>query len=93
MLRLITFLEEAAGVELVLPVTPAGYQWAHEAAIETVTVDQLGDLNFFGGKRMGSTTLHDCPVSYTHLDVYKRQAGSRVCWRASPRACRPPTPP
>ncbi len=60
MLRLITFLEEAAGVELVLPVTPAGYQWAHEAAIETVTVDQLGDLNFFGGKRMGSTTLHDC---------------------------------
>ena len=60
MLRLITFLEEASGVELVLPVTPAGYQWAHEAAIETVTVDQLGDLNFFGGKKMGSTTLHDC---------------------------------
>ena len=60
MLRLITFLEEAAGVELVLPVTPSSYQWAHEAAIETVTVDQLGDLNFFGGKRMGSTTLHDC---------------------------------
>ena len=59
-LRLITFLEEAAGVELVLPVTPSSYQWAHEAAIETVTVDQLGDLNFFGGKRMGSTTLHDC---------------------------------
>ena len=60
MLRLITFLEEAAGVELVLPVTPSSYQWAHEAAIETVTVDQLGDLNFFGGKRRGSTTLHDC---------------------------------
>ncbi len=59
MLRLITFLEEAAGVELVLPVTPAGYQWAHEAAIETVTVDQLGDPNF-GGKGDGSTTLHDC---------------------------------
>ena len=36
MLRLITFLEEAAGVELVLPVTPSSYQWAHEAAIETV---------------------------------------------------------
>lgn len=60
MLRLITFLEEASGVELVLPVTPSSYQWPHEAAIETVTVDQLGDLNFFGGKRMGSTTLHDC---------------------------------
>ena len=60
MLRLITFLEEAAGVELVLPVTPSSYEWPHEAAIETVTVDQLGDLNFFGGKKMGSTTLHDC---------------------------------
>ncbi len=46
MLRLITFLEEAAGVELVLPVTPSSYQWAHEAAIETVTVDQLGISTF-----------------------------------------------
>lgn len=60
MIRLITFLEEAAGTELVLPVTPASYEWAHEAVIETVTVDQLGDLNFFGGKKMGSTTLRDC---------------------------------
>ena len=60
MLRLITFLEEATGIELVLPVTPASYSWPHEAAIETVKVDQLGDLNFYGGKRMGSTTLRDC---------------------------------
>lgn len=60
MIRYITFLEEAAGRELMLPVTPAGYEWAHEAAIETVRVDQLGDLNFFGGRRMGSTTLRDC---------------------------------
>lgn len=60
MLRLITLLDETGGVELVLPVTPAGYEWPHEAAIETVTVDQLGDLNFFGGKKMGSTTLWDC---------------------------------
>ncbi len=60
MKRYITFLEEAAGVELVLPVTPAAYEWAHEAAIETVTVDQLGDLNFFGGQRMGAATLSGC---------------------------------
>lgn len=60
MLRLFTFLDEAAGIELVLPVSPAGYEWPHEAAIEKVTVDQLGDLNFFGGKKMGSTTLRDC---------------------------------
>ena len=43
-----------------LPVTPGAYQWTHEANIESVTVDQLGDLNFFGGLRMGSTTLTDC---------------------------------
>lgn len=51
MLRLITLLDETGGVELVLPVTPAGYEWPHEAAIETVTVDQLGDLNFFGERK------------------------------------------
>ena len=61
MLRLITFLEEAAGVELVLPVTPSSYQWAHEAAIETVTVDQLGDLNFFGGK--------DTPAAFVNFKI------------------------
>ena len=60
MLRRITFLEETTGIELTLPVTPPGYQWNHDAAIETVTVDQLGDLNFFGGKKMGQTTLQDC---------------------------------
>lgn len=60
MLRLFTFLEEAAGIELVLPVSPASYEWSHEAVIETVTVDQLGDLNFFGGKKMGATTLPSC---------------------------------
>lgn len=60
MQRYITFLDEAAGVELTLPVTPAGYEWAHEAVIQQVTVDQMGDLNFFGGRRMGSTTLRDC---------------------------------
>ena len=57
MIRYITLLDEAGGRELVLPVTPASYSWAHEAVIETVTVDQLGDLNFFGGRRMGRTTL------------------------------------
>lgn len=60
MLRLITFLEEATGTELTLPMTPPSYQWDHSAAIETVTVDQLGDLNFFGGKKLGRTTLKDC---------------------------------
>ena len=60
MKRYITLLDEAGGIELVLPVTPATYSWAHEAVIEAVTVDQLGDLNFWGGKRMGRTTLSDC---------------------------------
>lgn len=60
MQRYITFLDESAGVELTLPVTPSGYEWPHEAVIQQVTVDQMGDLNFFGGRRMGSTTLRDC---------------------------------
>lgn len=60
MKRLITFLDEASGIQLVLPVTPAGYEWARQAAIQVVTVDQLGDLNFFGGRRMASTTLAEC---------------------------------
>lgn len=60
MLRIFTFLEEAAGRELVLPVSPASYEWSHGAVIEPVTVDQLGSLNFFGGRQMGSTTLRDC---------------------------------
>ena len=60
MRRYITLLDEAGNLELTLPVTPASYSWPHEAVIETVTVDQLGDLNFWGGKKMGSTTLPDC---------------------------------
>ena len=60
MIRYITLLDEAGNLELTLPVTPASYSWPHEAVIETVTVDQLGDLNFWGGKKMGSTTLPDC---------------------------------
>lgn len=60
MIRYITLLDEAANTELVLPVTPASYSWTHDAVIETVTVDQLGDLNFWGGKKMGSTKLTDC---------------------------------
>ena len=43
-----------------LPVTPSGYEWASRASIETVAVDQLGDLNLFGGTRMAQTTLRDC---------------------------------
>lgn len=60
MKRYITLLDEAGSSELVLPVTPASYSWDHGAAIEVVAVDQMGDLNFWGGRELGRTTLADC---------------------------------
>ena len=44
MLRIMSFLEEATGKELVLPVTPAKYSWRHPNGIETVQLDQLGEI-------------------------------------------------
>ena len=76
MQRYVTFLEESAGIELVLPVSPAAYQWPHEAAIETVTVDQLGDLNFFGGKKLGQTTLSVNAAVLIAGVTYREQDGS-----------------
>ena len=54
MLRIMSFLEEATGKELVLPVTPAKYFGRHPNGIETVQLDQLP-----GGSRMGDCTLED----------------------------------
>lgn len=59
MLRIMSFLEEATGKELVLPVTPAKYFWRHPNGIETVQLDQLGEINLPGGARMGDCTLED----------------------------------
>ena len=59
MLRILSFLEEATGTELVLPVTPASYQWEHPSAIETIQLDQAGERNLFGGRAMGRCTLTD----------------------------------
>lgn len=42
------FVDAAAGVELVLPVTPAGYGWEHGINVEQVNIDRLGDLNLPG---------------------------------------------
>ena len=57
MKRYITLLDEGAGLQMVLPVTPAGYEWARRAAIEVVAVDRLGEVNLFGGKRLASAVL------------------------------------
>lgn len=58
-LRVMSFLDESAGKELVLPVTPAKYTWRHPNRIETVRLDQLGEVNLPGGARMGECTLED----------------------------------
>lgn len=58
-LRIMSFLEEATGKELVLPVTPAKYFWRHPNAVETVRLDQLGEITLPGGVKMGDCTLED----------------------------------
>ena len=59
MRRIMSFLEEGAGKELVLPVTPASYTWEHANRVETIQLDRLGEINLPGGALMGSCTLSD----------------------------------
>lgn len=57
MRRVLSFLDERQGFELILPVTPSGYRWTHGAAVETLAMDRLGDLNLRGGKTLANETL------------------------------------
>lgn len=59
MLRIFSFVEEATGKELILPVTPTKYFWRHPSRVESVRLDQLGDINLPGGREMGDCTLED----------------------------------
>lgn len=59
MRRIISFLEEGAGRELVLPVTPSSYTWDRGVRVETIQLDQVGEVNLPGGQLMGSCTLSD----------------------------------
>lgn len=54
-----SFLEEKTGRELVLPVTPPGYTWERPNRVETIALDQIGEINLPGGIMMGSCTLDD----------------------------------
>ena len=56
-LRRITLLDEVAGRELTLPVMPSAYQWTHGVNMETVAINQLGDLVFPGGKKLHAETV------------------------------------
>ena len=44
-------------MELALPVTPSSYAWSVGRRVETVQLDQLGEINLPGGTAMGSCTL------------------------------------
>ena len=59
MRRIISFLEPSAGKELILPVTPPSYDWTHGSRVETIQLDQLGEINLPGGRLMGSCTLSE----------------------------------
>lgn len=57
MRRIMSFLDEKTGRELVLPVTPSGYTWNRPNRVETIQLDQIGEINLPGGTMMGSCTL------------------------------------
>ena len=46
------FVDEEAGIELVLPVTPKSYEWENGVNMETVNIDSLGDLVLPGRKAL-----------------------------------------
>ncbi|MGI6029761.1 MAG: LysM peptidoglycan-binding domain-containing protein [Candidatus Heteroscillospira sp.] len=56
-MKLFTFLDEAAGIELTLPVTPSGYSWREGRRVETVELQESGEANLAGVMAMGSATL------------------------------------
>lgn len=59
MLRILSFIDEAGGTELVLPVTPPAYEWRCSGRVESVRLDQLGEINLPAGQRMGEGVLND----------------------------------
>ena len=59
MLRIISFVDPATSQELILPVTPARYQWNGPANLQIVSLDQLGEATLYGGAKMGDGTLED----------------------------------
>lgn len=59
MLRILSFIDESGGQELTLPVTPPSYQWRCMGRVESVRLDQLGEINLPAGRRMGEGTLED----------------------------------
>ena len=52
MLRKLCLLDELTGTELMLPVTPPGYSWMRGVSYESVHIDQLGDIDFPGGRKL-----------------------------------------
>lgn len=99
MRRIMTFLNEATGRELTLPVTPGSYRWTHENSVETIQLDQAGEINLPGGRLMGSCTLEclfpaqlypfcnpgavDNPYIYIEQLERWSDAGSVVRWMVS----------
>lgn len=55
--RRVSFVDDRAGVELVMPVTPSGYDWVWASDFTSVHIDQLGDVGFPAGKKPNSAKL------------------------------------
>lgn len=55
--RRVSFVDERAGTELVMPVTPQGYDWVWAGDFTSVHIDQLGDVAYWAGKKANSAKL------------------------------------
>ncbi|MEM5779799.1 MAG: LysM peptidoglycan-binding domain-containing protein [Lawsonibacter sp.] len=55
--RVQIYLEETAGIELILPITPQGYQWDTAIVINKVTIDGLGELNLPGRPKLAEEVV------------------------------------
>lgn len=51
------FVDSGTGEAVVLPISPPSYAWENGINIEQVTVDQLGDLNLGGHKRLDNRSV------------------------------------
>lgn len=91
MRRIISFLDPASGTELILPVTPSSYEWSHGNRVESIQLDQIGEINLPGEKLMGSCTMSDvlfparlysfcnpgaAPTPYVYLEQLERWSDS-----------------
>lgn len=74
-----TFVDEATGEAVVLPVTPGSYAWENGIHVETVTIDQLGDLHMAGRKALDTRKV-ECLFPARRYPFCEPEAKTEPFW-------------